>query len=319
MTATGSAAPPARVTLNVFPGGFNWPVWVAQDLGLFARYGVAVDLETTPGSVAQWTSLADGRAQLAITLADNVVAYREGQGEADVVVDDAVALMTLDTRAMPTLVTRPDVRSYADLRGGTLSVDAVMTGYALVLVSMLEHGGLSPADYRLERVGGVAQRFTAMQRQVHAGSLFNSPLEGLLIHEGFNPLDTARSIAPRYQGQVVTARRGWAASHRDTAVSVLRALHEAVAWLYDPAHRAEGFAVYARHMPDAPPDAPATAHAVLFDAATGIPRDGAIDLDGLAAVLAMRARHGRPARPLSDPATYTDPSFLAQAIAASAG
>ena len=187
MTGTASAAPPARVTLNVFPGGFNWPVWVAQDLGLFARHGVAVELETTPGSVAQWTSLAEGRAQLAITLADNVVAYREGQGEAEVVVDDAVALMTLDTRAMPTLVTRPDVRSYADLRGGTLSVDAVKTGYALVLVSMLEHGGLSPTDYRLERVGGVAQRFAAMQQHVHAGSLFNSPLEGLLIRAGLQP------------------------------------------------------------------------------------------------------------------------------------
>ena len=100
---------------------------------------------------------------------------------------------------------------------------------------------------------------------------------------------------------------------------MLRALHEAVAWLYDPAHRAEGFVVYARHMPDAPPDAPATAHAVLFDAATGIPRDGAIDLDGLAAVLAMRARHGRPPRPLSEPAAYTDPTFLAQATAAAPG
>ena len=26
----------------VFPGGSNWPIWVAQDKGLFARNGVAV-------------------------------------------------------------------------------------------------------------------------------------------------------------------------------------------------------------------------------------------------------------------------------------
>ena len=313
MSVVPAAASLARVTLNVFPGGFNWPVWVAQDLGLFQRQGVAVDIETTPGSVAQWTSLAHERAQLAITLIDNVVAYREGQGEVDVVVDDAVALMTLDTRAMPTLVTRPDIRSYADLRGGTLSVDAVKTGYALVLLTMLEHGGLAPGDYRLERVGGVAQRFDAMQRQVHAGSLFNSPLESLLQRAGFNVLDTARSVAPRYQGQVVAARRGWARAHRPIVVAVLRALHEAVAWLYDAAHRADADRIYAAHMPDAPADAAATAYAVLFDAATGIPRDGTIDLEGLAAVLAMRARHGLPTKRLAPPSAYVDLTFLAEA------
>lgn len=313
MNAAGEAGRPARVTLNVFPGGFNWPVWVAQDLGLFAERGVAVDLEITPGSVAQWTSLAQGHAQLAVTLVDNVVAYREGQGEADVVVDDAVALMTLDTRVMPTLVTRPDIRRYADLAGETLSVDAVKTGFALVLTSMLERGGLAPGDYVLQRVGGVAQRFEAMRRGEHAGSLFNSPLEGLLQREGFNALDTARSVAARYQGQVVAARRPWANAHRDVVVAVLSALRAAVAWLYDPVHRADAYAVYARHTPDAPGDAAATAYAVLFDATTGMPRDGAIDMEGLAAVLAMRQRHGRPQRALGPPSAYVDLSFLAAA------
>jgi len=27
----------SEVTVNVFPGGFNWPSYVAQDNGLFAR------------------------------------------------------------------------------------------------------------------------------------------------------------------------------------------------------------------------------------------------------------------------------------------
>ena len=95
------------VKLIVFPGGFNWPVWVAQQRGFFADRGVALELMTTPGSVFQWTTLAESRADMAITLMDNVVAYCEGQGAPGVVVPDAIALMGLDTRALPTLVTTP--------------------------------------------------------------------------------------------------------------------------------------------------------------------------------------------------------------------
>ena len=41
------------VKLVVFPGGFNWPVWAAADLGLFARRGIEVEVTLTPGSVFQ--------------------------------------------------------------------------------------------------------------------------------------------------------------------------------------------------------------------------------------------------------------------------
>ena len=102
-------------------GAFNWPIWVAQDRDLFAENGVSVQVEETPGSVVQWTSLAKGHSDLAITLMDNVVAYREGQGEAPVTVPDAIAVMASDATVMPTLVTRPDIKSYADLKGRSLS------------------------------------------------------------------------------------------------------------------------------------------------------------------------------------------------------
>ena len=74
-----------RVRLIVFPGGFNWPVWVAQAKGLFAGNGIDVAVTPTPGSVYQLTGLVEGRFDMAITLIDNVSRfYREGQGEVPV-------------------------------------------------------------------------------------------------------------------------------------------------------------------------------------------------------------------------------------------
>ena len=150
----------APIRLMVFPGAFNWPIWVAQDRDLFAENGVSVQVEETPGSVVQWTSLAEGHSDLAITLMDNVVAYREGQGEAPVTVPDAIAVMASDATVMPTLVTRPDINSYADLKGQTLSVDAVLTGLALVLLAFWKTA-TEREDYKIVRTGGVIQRFSS--------------------------------------------------------------------------------------------------------------------------------------------------------------
>src|SRR5207253_11463339 len=72
----------AKLELIVFPGGFNWPLWIAQDKGFFADNGLEVNITPTPGSVFQMQNLASGKFDIAFTNYDNVVAYMEGQGEA---------------------------------------------------------------------------------------------------------------------------------------------------------------------------------------------------------------------------------------------
>jgi ABC-type nitrate/sulfonate/bicarbonate transport system substrate-binding protein len=305
----------ARLTLIVFPGGFNWPVWVAQARGFLAAAGVEVEVSLTPGSVYQWTALAEGRADVAITLMDNVVAYREGQGEAEVVVPDATAVMGFDNRALPALVAQPAIARYGDLRGTTLAVDAVKTGNALVLVGMLETAGLRRADYALARAGGVKQRFEAMLRGEFSAALFNAPYDGLLRLRGFPVLDAASVLLPRFQGHVVAVRRGWAEARESTLVAFLRALLDALAWLYDPRNRGEALRIYRQQMPEASAADAETAYSFLFDPVSGFPRDGEIDRDGVRAVLAFRARYGEPRRELADVSAYCDMRFLGAASA----
>ena len=65
----------SRLRVNVFPGGFNWPIFAAIEMGWFAREGLAVELESTTGSMAQMTGLAADEFEIAMTAFDNVVAY----------------------------------------------------------------------------------------------------------------------------------------------------------------------------------------------------------------------------------------------------
>src|SRR5262245_48637370 len=72
---TTAAAQPASlhtVNLIVFPGGFNWPIWVAQEKGFFARNSVEVKITPTPSSVFQLTNLIDGKFDIAMTAIDNL-------------------------------------------------------------------------------------------------------------------------------------------------------------------------------------------------------------------------------------------------------
>jgi ABC-type nitrate/sulfonate/bicarbonate transport system substrate-binding protein len=298
----------------VFPGAFNWPVWVAHECGLFARNGVAVDVSATPGSVVQWTSLAEGHSDVLITLIDNVVAYREGQGEAPVVVPDAVAVMACDALLMPSLITQPHITSYSELKGQTLSVDAALTGLALILFALLENGGLRQGDYDIVRTGGVLQRFEGLKRGDFAGSLFNTPFSSQLEALGFCALDTAASVMRSYQGHVVTTRQAWAKENSRALIGFMRALSDAVDWLYEAANRADAFAIFRQHMPAADESAANVAYSVLFDARKGFARRGAIDLEGVAEALRLRAKFGTPPRTLDAPKTYLDLQYLEAAL-----
>ncbi|HSY57030.1 MAG TPA: ABC transporter substrate-binding protein, partial [Bradyrhizobium sp.] len=128
--------------VNVFPGGFNWGVYVAQDKGFLAEHGIAVEMQATPNSVTQMTDFSQGKFDIAMTAVDNIVAYVEGQGEAPIGPQaDFMAVMGSDSGFL-SLVAAPSIQKIEDLAGKTLSVDAMTTGYAFVLYEIMRRHGL---------------------------------------------------------------------------------------------------------------------------------------------------------------------------------
>src|SRR3989441_9233765 len=252
--AAGASAQPAPKPVNVivFPGGFNWPIWVAQERGLFAKNGIEVKVTPTPSSVFQLTNLIEGKFDIAMTAIDNLIAYREGQGEAKIDGPDLIAFMGGDNGFLR-LVAVPEVRTLADLRSKTVSVDARTTGYAFVLFEMLERGGLVlDRDYTVERAGGVLQRFQALMEKKHDATLLLSPFELQAEAKGFTRLGNATDVLGAYQGLVGGARKGWADANRDAVVGYIRAFSEALDWLYDPRNRDEAVAIFRKNLPNVP-------------------------------------------------------------------
>src|SRR5262245_12796503 len=234
--------------VNVFPPGFNWPLWVAQDQGFFARNMLQVELIPTPNSVAQMTGLIDAQFDIAMTAIDNVIAYMERQGEAKHSDEHEITAFMGSDNGFLSLMVAPDIKDATDLRGKTFSVDALTTGYAFVLRRMLERAGLSQADYKFERAGGVLQRFNALMEGKQSGTLLVPPFTFAAADKGYREFGTAINSLGHYQGVVAAARRGWLKDHREEAVGFIRAYISALDWLYAAPNRGTALATYAAHM-----------------------------------------------------------------------
>ena len=203
---------PLRVI--AFPGAPNLPIFVAIERGLFADAGVAVELETTPNSRYQMEKLIGGAFDIAATAFDNVVAYREDQGAVRFdQTPDVVAFMGA-TQIELAFVVAPEIESYEQLKGRSLALDALTTGFAFVLYHMLEQGGLRPDECRLEAVGATPQRWESVRDGRHAGTLTIEPFTSLATSQGFKVLDTSGAHFESYQGGIFAASRRWAEAHR---------------------------------------------------------------------------------------------------------
>ena len=306
--------PPKTINLIVFPGGFNWPIWVAQEKGFFARNGVAVNVTPTPSSVFQLTNLISGKFDIAMTAIDNLIAYREGQGEEPVPGPDLIAFMGGDNGFLR-LVAVPEVKSVGELKGKTVSVDARTTGYAFVLFEMLERGGLQlDRDYNVVRAGGVLQRFQALMEKKHAATLLLSPFELQAEAKGFNRLGNATDVLGHYQGLVGGARKSWADANRDAVIGFIRAFSQAVDWLYDPKNKDEAIAIFRKNLPNVPEQGANAAYGVLLAPSGGFQKKAQIDMEGVRTVLRLRSKYAEPKKTLSDPVKYYDESFYRAAM-----
>jgi ABC-type nitrate/sulfonate/bicarbonate transport system substrate-binding protein len=311
--AQAPAPTPTPLRVISFDGGWNLPVWAAQRQGFFEAQGVTVQLSYTPTSVYLITKLLDGTFDIALAGMDNVVAYQEGQGEAKIPDNpDLFAFLGGDAGFL-SVVSAPSVKSFADLKGKTVSVDAMTTGFAFVARELLVRNGVTETDVTFVRAGGTANRYRELIAGKHDATLLRTPFELLVRQRGFNQLAGAESLGA-YQGTVAAARRGWATGHEKELIGFLRGYRAAVDWLYDRANRDIVEAILVANIRDMTPTLAKQSYDLLLADKGGMTRDVALDMDGIRTVLVLRSKYGMPQKSLADPMKYVDLSYYEKAF-----
>ncbi len=303
-----------ELSLIVFPGGFNLPIWAAQRQGFFEENGVHVALTDTPSSTFQMQGLAGGRFDIAMTAFDNVVAYQEGQGEIETAPDaDLFAFMGSDNGFLSVVGGR-GVKRFAELKGSKLSVDALTTGYAFVLRELLARNGISESDVGFERAGGALTRFQELLKGTHAATVLVTPFDLMAMAKGHVRLALAQQQLGAYQGVVAASRRAWARENEAALIGFVRAYHAAVGFLLDPANREIAQALLVANVRAMTPAPAQQSLDVLLDRDSGFFQDVRLDGAGMAAVLALRSKFSPAKRVLADPGKYLDVSYRQKAL-----
>jgi ABC-type nitrate/sulfonate/bicarbonate transport system substrate-binding protein len=292
-----------------FPGAPNLPLFAAMDRGFFDAASLAIDFATTPSSIYQFEQFATGKCDIAFTAFDNIVAYREGQGAAKLVDPPDFRVILGATQIELGIVVSPDVKSAADLRGKSLALDAVSTGFAFVMYAILEKLGLAEGEYERVAVGSTPDRWQSVKAGTHAGTITIEPFTSIARAAGFHVLAQSTDFFPSYQGGIVAARNDWAADHAALVRKFITAYREGLAWTLDPANREAATALLLARMPDIKPGVADAVMNSVLSPRSGLTPDGAVLPDGMRAVLDLRSRYGRPQRNLTDIDKYLSLSY----------
>lgn len=288
-----------------FGGATNLPVWVAVDKDFFEKQGLAVTLDRTTGSKEQIQDIMSGKYQFATSAFDNIVAYADGQGATKFDDFDIVAVLGVHS-GLNSVVVRPEIKSYADLRGKTVAVDAVASGYATVLYQILKNKGLEKdKDYKIISVGGTEGRVKALQDGTAQVAIVSLPQDVQLQKQGFTILDDAAAAIGDYQGSAYVVRQSWAKAHPAELQALMRAVIAAQDYVFE--NKAGAMAVLKARTPGAT-DADVAAMYDRLIGPGGLTRHAEINPKGVEMVLKLRSVYG--AASVSPQSKYIDLSYL---------
>ena len=289
----GQAQEPAVLRVNTFPNAKALPLHAGIAKGIFEKRGFRIELHLTDNSRSQRDGLAAGNFDIVHSAVDNALAMIE-VGKHDVVIT------TGGDSGMNEFFVQAEIKTFADLRGRVLVVDAPDTAYALQAKKILaRHGLKNGADYTVKPVGAGVYRFKAMaESKDNAAAILNLPFTVQAEQLGMKSLGRTIDLLGPYQAGGVFVMRSFAREHPAVLERYIAAYVEALRWVRDPANRAESVALLTEKLKISAKEAERT-YELLMDPVFGFTPDAAFDLAGFRNVLAMRAEieGGQPAAP----------------------
>jgi len=160
-SAWGAELAPLRATYASIGGAFA-PLWIAQDKGLFEKYGLAVDLKYMLSATGT-QALLSGNVDIVNPGTELIEA---GLGGARI-----AFIVGILNRAVLSIYSKPELHQLADLRGKVLGVTLAGSTTDLTAKILLKQAGLVPGkDVRIAHLQGMPDMITALgQGRIDAG------------------------------------------------------------------------------------------------------------------------------------------------------
>ncbi len=216
--APTAAAPAPRPTASPEPRQIDVPVaaisaqdaplWLGVDQGMFARYGLTVQLiDMAPATASQ--ALSSGGAPVGMTGGSGVTAWLGGAR-------NLVFVAGLINRALFKVVARPEIARFDDLRGRTVGGTTAGSAATTAMQEMLRRNGLEPGrDVSMVYLRDNPGLFTGLTSGAVYAAAMGSPWPERLEAQGGHVLVDLKKVGLEMITLNVTSTREQLASDPD--------------------------------------------------------------------------------------------------------
>ena len=157
----------------------NGSVWVAEEKGLFKKYGVDTEVIVIGGGGARVvSSLIAGEIQFSVGGGDG--SLRAQMKGADVV----IVASTL-TKGLQRWMTRPNIKSWQELKGTRVAITRFGSAGHLVLQLMLKKWHLGAADVSILQLGSSPAMLASLDKGGTDGAILTMPTFFLAEDRGY--------------------------------------------------------------------------------------------------------------------------------------
>jgi ABC-type nitrate/sulfonate/bicarbonate transport system substrate-binding protein len=303
--SSAATAAPQRIPLNVGNvsiTALSWPFWAAEGIGSFEQEGLAVDVQVLGSAPALTTAVVSGTVDIGRASMDvHIRAVERGAPITWFASEFGVPIYAL--------LARPNINSYADLRGHTIVVDAPNGITTYLTRRMLATAGLGPDDYNLVFVGSTPERLAAQLAGGVSASMLLQPFDFAGERQGQRRLGNSNEIVRNYEFAGYNARRDWLARNEDTAARFIRGYLAGQRWLYDPANKEQAIQRLSERTRLSTEDSRST-YEMYVERERPFPAGMRINLTGVQGVLDSLAELGEMGIPTPPPSRFVDATYV---------
>jgi len=287
---------------------FSLPIVIGDRQGLFRREGLdfRVVVPIPGGSDKMIDALHDDTADITHVATPFLI-------RAALAGSDAVAVAAEFNNPIYSLVAKPAIQSFADLKGKLIALADEAGTITISTRKLLALHGLRDGDFRVKIIEGTPARFQCLVRGECDAAPLGQPQDFSAVEKGCRVLGLSTEAVPELLYTVTAARRSWAETHKDAVVRYARGLAAAFKFIRDPARR--GVVVKAIvEATDASTAAAEHSLKLFFEPKRAVlPKQGEINVKGLERVIEYMGEAGTLKKPLPGAERFVDLRYLTKA------
>jgi ABC-type nitrate/sulfonate/bicarbonate transport system substrate-binding protein len=199
--------------------------WVAQERGFFRRHKIDAEVIVTgQGGTVGIAALLSNDVQILSSAGDLLAAAALRGGE-------AVMLAGVVNKGLQRIMTIPEIKTPADLKGRRVGVTRIGAVSHVVLQMMMQRWKMNPSDVQVMQVGSSPDMLVSLDKKGIEAAVLTIPSMFVAEDRGYRVLLDMADTDIYYLHTMIGTTRGYVRNNRDKVVRFMRGFLEGIAFV----------------------------------------------------------------------------------------